>query len=484
MEGDPDVFRIHSTRRTLLALGLAVVVLYGCGGGGSTTGAITGVITDVDGRAVPGATVAVGSNGTTSLSNGTFTLGNVKDGFQTVVAATDIDGHRWSGQSDVDVVGGESNRSLNIVVSDERFHGVIAGTVIDPFGFGLEGAKVFVRGALGSTLAITDRNGNYEVRRLTPGVTYTVTASLAGFVNDTKSVSVAANQTTSASFALANGSAQGPIPGPTTLVAQAWTVADTVTRAESKEKGVYDWLKQLYRKKRGLPNGPQAKRIEVEPKGRLTPPGSVIEIDLFWDYQSEVDLFGYAIRRATGSGALAGSQPIAVLRDPLTSVFFDVDPELTPDVVYHYTVHRLDTIEFPNTGVIGPPSPEATANPLGPVQATNPSQGASIGGDPLFQWTSVNGAVAYQVYVWDRFPALLFDPSNPNEPAAVPPVWPADLSAPGPSLVDAPVTQVRYAGPALQSGRTYYWMVVAVDSKDQQNIGALSASRIMKFVAQ
>jgi hypothetical protein len=460
---------------------LTYLFVAGCGGGGgSTPGNLTGAVTDAEGRAVAGATVAVGSSQTKSLSNGTFTLSGIRDGFQKVVAANTINGRRWSGETMVDLVGNEQNRSLNIVISDEDTQGTIFGSVIGPNGFGLEGAKVFIAGPLGSTLAVADRDGNYVANRIPSGFTYTVTCSLAGFVNDTKSVHVSANQTTAASFALTIGTSQGAIPAPTGLSAQAWTVADTISRSTAQSRGVYDWLKKVYRKKSGLPETPKLSRV-VSGKAatRSTPNGSVIEVDLFWTYQSFTDLFGYAIRRSTSSAGVAAVDVDAVLRDPLADAFFDVDPQLTPQVPYFYTVSRLDTVDFPDNGLIGPASNVASVTPLGPVNAqTAPT---FVAGNPVFAWNSVTGAAAYQIYVWDQFPALQNDPSLPSDPDAVQPVWPADFNSPGSSLVTAPNTSQAYQGPALISGHTYYWMVVAVDAVNPSNIRALSASRINKF---
>src|SRR5689334_1406887 len=93
---------------------IALVLVAGCGGGGPS-GVLTGVVTDIDGAQVAGATVAVGANSTTSLSNGTFQLKGVGQGTRTAVAAININGHRWSGQTDVDLLGNEQNRGLNIV---------------------------------------------------------------------------------------------------------------------------------------------------------------------------------------------------------------------------------------------------------------------------------------------------------------------------------------------------------------------------------
>jgi hypothetical protein len=334
---------------------------------------------------------------------------------------------------------------------------------------------------------VTDNNGNYTARRIPSGFTYKVTASLAGFVNHTLDVHVSASQAASASFALADGNSQGAIPAPANLSAQAWTVADTVSRAAAASsasgtpEGLYEWLKHVYRQKRGLPDKPQARNIDRKAAAsRLWPVGAVVEVDLFWDFLSFNDLFGYAIKRGTDNNPL---NVTAVVRDPLTSVFFDVDPLLTPDVTYRYTVHRLDTIDFPNSGLVGPASNTASAIPLNPMRSVAPTQGAQTGPAPLFQWQAVNRAQGYQIYVWDRFPALLFDPANATEPAAVAPIWPQNLNSPSTSFVTGKQSQI-YQGPTLQSGHTYYWMVVAVDSTNQSSISALSASPLRKFTVQ
>src|SRR5258708_3292971 len=238
----------------VITLLLPVFFVFGCGGSGGPKGTLTGVVTDGDGSFVAGANVRVGPVNTTSVSNGSFELHEIAEGFQVVHADIDIQGHHWSGQSAVDISGGERNRNINVVVSDDRFQASIAGAVIDPSGFGLPGAKVFVAQQYSSTLAIADRLGNYEVKQLTPGVTYAVTASLAGFVNETKQVHVDTSSTSAASFALQVGTSQGQMPAPVGLASQTWTVADFVSRSASPNKNVYDWLKAVYRKKRGLPD--------------------------------------------------------------------------------------------------------------------------------------------------------------------------------------------------------------------------------------
>jgi len=444
---------------------LAALFFYGCGGGGGSRAVVTGVVTDVDGRAVAGARVTGGGKGTFSLSNGTFTLSDVPDGYQRLLAEITIQGLEWSGETVVDAVGREQNRTINIVVAPETEQGRIAGRVIGPSGDGLPGAKVFVGGPIASTLAITDGNGFYEVNRLTGGVRYTVTASLAGYVNQTQSDQlVVAGQTKTVSFALARGSSQGKIPPPQNVSAQSWTIADSVSRADSSARNVYDWLKRLYRKKKGLPDGPQARHIQRIDASRATPAGSVVEVDLFWDYRSYEDLFGYAIKRGISQNNLSVT---AVLRDPLAAVFFDVDPILTPDVVYYYTVHRLDTIDFPDRGLIGDPSAVVGAQPLSPTRALDPINNQAVSGDPTFVWTRVNGASTYTVYLWNRFPDL----QNPNDPDGAVPIWTATVNQAGGSTLEK-----RYDGPILSSG-TYYWLVVAADASSDN----FSSTQIAKF---
>lgn len=450
-----------------------MVAVSGCGAGSDAATRLTGVVTDVDGKAVAGASVSCSGKTTTSLSNGTFVLAGLPSGIRTVLASITIEGRRWSGESRVDLALKEKTRSLNVVVSDDRYHARLTGTVIDASGYPLEGAKVFVGGPWGSTLGVTSSTGSYDIRRLTPGVTYTVTCSLAGFINDTRTIHLSDNQSGNLSFALDYGSSQGTIPAPANLAAQAWTIADRITRSPQTTPSYIEWLKRLFRARRGLPSEPRVVSAERPALSRATPPGSIVEVDLFWDYQSWDDLLGYAVKRGVSSPP---STVTAVLRDPLAASFFDVDDALTPDTVYYYTVHSLDTIDFPARGTVGPRGDIVSANPLQPMQATSPAQSETVTGDPLFRWTAVAGAAYYQVIVWNRFPDL----QNPDDPQGAAPLWPADPSAPGASKVSAPATSLGYSGPYLQAGRTYYWLVVAADQGEL----ALSVSPIRKFVAR
>jgi hypothetical protein len=443
-----------------------VAAISGCGGGASDPNtALTGVVTDIDGKPVAGATVSVSGGSTTSLSNGTFVMPRVATGYRTVAASITIQGRRWSGETVVDIVRDERNRSVNVVVSDDRYHARLVGAVIGPDGFAVEGAKVFVNGPWGSTMGVADAAGAYEIRKLTPGVAYTVACSLAGYVNDERSVTLSSNESRSLSFALDDGTFGGTIPAPQNAAAQAWTLSSSITRAPETNAGYVSWLKRAYRARRGLPGAPR-----TVASSRATPAGSVIEVDLFWDYRSWDDLFGYAIKRGLSANPTFVT---AVLRDPLASAYFDADTVLTPNTTYHYTLHCLDTIGFATDGRVGPASDNVTARPLEPMKTVGPSQDALVSGDPLFQWEPVAGANAYQIIVWGRFPDL----QNASDPDGIEPIWPADINNPGASRVSASQTSLRYSGPYLQAGKTYYWTVVASDAGEY----SLSVASIRKF---
>ena len=449
---------------------LAAFLAAGCGGPApdpQLLASLTGIVTDVDGSPVVGSRVSIGGRQALSMSNGSWELYDIRPGYNRVQAQMDVNGQRWSGETVVDVAGGEHNRNVNVVISDERYHGVIEGYVLDNSGREVPEAKVFVGGPISSTMAVANSNGFYRVPALTPDVTYTVTASLAGYINDTKSLHVDRNSTTTASFRLVPGTPQGSIPAPQNVVAQAWTVSSVVTRADTRTQSVYELMKRHYRRLKGLPENPrQASRIERRNQSRVTPDGSLIEIDLFWDYEAFEDLFGYAIRRATRASALTDPQTeTAIARDPLTRVFFDVDYLLTPDITYYYTVHRLETIDFPPNGLMGPPSQIVDAAPLQPIYAEAPGANQVVAGNPRFEWTPAPRVSTYRVYLWEFFPELLSD----TDPNGVRNIWTSNNSTSGTSIV--------YNGPALRSGHTYYWMVVGETTDNS----ALTASEIAKF---
>lgn len=464
------------------AAGIAALLLGGCGGGGGgyerRSGSIAGVVTDIDGQAVVGARITYGSRQATSVSNGSFVLDGVPEGYRTLTARITIQGRLWSGATVVDVSPSTQNRNVNIVVSDEATQGSIAGSVVDGSNRPVAGAKVFAvgpRGPWGSTLAVTDFNGAYRMDHLPSGLTFLLTASAPDYINDSKQVAVTAGQVAQATFTLGAGSGSR-LEAPTNLVAQSWTMPDYVTRSDAKTQGVYDWLRARYRRLRGLADHPAARNVTRKGATRSTPLGSFVEVDLFWDYKAFDDLWGYTILRGASPNSLVD---VALARDPYAASFFDLDFSLTPDVVTYYAVARLDTVQFPLNGAVGPSSNVTSAQPYAPLSVTGPAQGAVVSSTPTFSWSALPGAVTYEVYLWDRFPDL----QNSSDPDGVAPIWP-DAAGSDANVVDAPSTSIRYNGAALSSGHTYYWLVVARDSHTRANAATFSVSAIRKFVVR
>jgi hypothetical protein len=127
--------------------------------------------------------------------------------------------------------------------------------------------------------------------------------------------------------------------------------------------------------------------------------------------------------------------------------------------------------------------------PLGQLQVAYPAQGASVSGDPVFQWSLLRDAESYTVYLYDRFPTLPLDPSydygsDPILTWGAMPVWPRQ-SSPDESTVDGSTNAIVYNGPSLAPG-TYYWVVLATKVYEAYDDGspkraAYSYSQIRNF---
>jgi hypothetical protein len=356
---------------------------------------------------------------------------------------------------------------------------------IGPFGqTGNPNAMSFSN--LSSFTTTTDLNGNYSLPKLPPSILYTVTASFANYINQTVSnVTVASSSTpTSLSFTLnqSSGASARP-PVVTGFTAIAITSPSSPTRAAggSLSAQTLNAIRRFILDQKGL-----SRHRAVDPQRltlkqtitRATPAGAVIEADLFWDYAAIDNLFGYDILQATSLNP-PNFISIALLRDPLGDRFSDVDLGLMPDTTYYYSVARLDTINFPSGNTTqgeGDPVSAVAVQPLNLIALTAPNSGATVNSTPTLSWTAVNRASLYQILVYDRFPTLQSD----TDPNGVRPIWPADPSNPGASLVHAPATSQVYQGPALVSGHTYYWAVLAQDSTGS----AFVVSPLQTFVAQ
>ena len=495
---------------------LAVVLTAGCGGGGSNTtppnptgssSLLSGTVTDLNGAPIIGAAVTFNGQTTTSTQEGNYAIPNVvvpagQSSFVGTIQATEsINGAAWSGQNMVEVLSNQADTSnVHIVMSRSDAQNAIQGTVTDNMGHPLHGARIFAGfgpftstggglffSNLSSFATTTDLNGAYTLPHMPPGATYTVTASFAGYVNQTLS-NVAVNAPpagpTIQPFMLSTTSSSAKPSAPTGISAVAFTTPSSPNRsvgALSVSSGTAA-IKQWILAKKGLAKHRSAATTHVtltRAGTRATPAGSFVEADLFWDYVNINNLYGYDVAQAT---RLTPSNfiSIALLRDPLADRFSDVDLGLTPGVTYYYSVARLDTINFPsgnaNAGE-SDPSAVVAVNPLAQISLTSPASGTTTSSKtPTLAWSAVSGAAYYQILVYDRYPTLQSDQDTTN---GIQPIWPASLSSSGASLVAAPATSQTYQGPALISGHTYYWAVEAYDTAQAD----FTISPLQSFIA-
>ncbi len=420
---------------------LCAVILAGCGENGKV-GIVSGTITDVDGNPVADAEVfaanAVNSR-TRSLYNGTYYLTNVPDRFTIIRARAVINGVEYTGQNVAQVFENEHSKNVNIMIAPASHQGAVEGFVRDALGRGIEGARVFVGGALSSALAVTDRRGFYRIAGLPAGYEYPIVASAPDYENDKRTVSIVARKTALVSFTL-NSSRNQPVQPPLNLTATAWTLPRVLTATRSaRERNAYNAIRALFDDK------PRPRRTVVS----RAVGDYWIEIDLSWKYQEQLSLLGYGIYRGRTLDEL-NRNAIAFLRDPLANFFADLDPALQPNVTYYYEMVALNT-DYLNDlpGTVSGRSNRVSARPFTPIAITRPFPNEIVDG-LILQWTPVLNADYYLVLIYDRFPDY-----------KVAPYFPTDLNNPGAAKVLAPATSLVYTGPPLVSGRTYYAVVLA-----------------------
>jgi hypothetical protein len=144
----------------------------------TTLGSISGsVVEDVDGTAVAGATVTVGSATATTAADGTFSIPGVAGGTYSVMAtaATFVAATREG-----IVIAAGANTALEAIRLVLQT-GSIAGTVVNAFDHSpIAGATV----STGSSSATTSGDGSFQIGGVVPG-TYDVTATATNYVSAT-----------------------------------------------------------------------------------------------------------------------------------------------------------------------------------------------------------------------------------------------------------------------------------------------------------
>lgn len=209
----------------------------------STTGTITGRVTDKDGNVI-GNIVKVTAGGITATADetGNYTLSNVPAGTHTVTASAD--GYQTQNRASVVVTTDDTTSGIDFKL--EKATGTIKGRVTEfsglssrdlttvnlqdtltpvkvlpvsplilPLPKGIEGATVSVLGTSKSVL--TDASGNYEIKNVPLG-TQTVIASALNYNASTSSVLVEANKTIPLNFELKPLVTTGTVTGRVTTL--------------------------------------------------------------------------------------------------------------------------------------------------------------------------------------------------------------------------------------------------------------------------
>lgn len=459
-------------RRPWLHLAAAALLLLpaaGCGGGGGGSRAVTrlsGLVATIDtGSPVVEARVTVDgtSRGTRTTVRGSYFLDavDVGRGWRTVRAEKEIAGEAWTGERAVLFDPGITVQSnLLIVIGPSARKGTIRGRVTTAGGSPLRNVTVFLNPetTVAAAFRITDSNGRYEFRGV-PAGTYTVVASARDLVNSGASqviVAPSATVTQNLSMLLSTGS---DIAAPTGLQATAFTYPDAARADLAQVRAVYRWL-EARRTHGRLAQSSGQFRVQNWPAG------SIIEVSLDWTAPAANDLAGYVLDRAVGSGSFGSIDRFA---DPTATAYYDLDPIYTPGQTYQFRISAVSS-----SGLQSPPSDTAAATPLEPLTVLSPGAGAAVGATPTFAWQGVPRAQRYQVLVLSRPPDLAVT-------AQMPLVWP---SADNLAAAQTSDTQLTYAGPALQAGSTYYWLVFATDQPDPAMARAVSAGLIRAFTVQ
>ncbi len=432
-----------------IAFGLLAVTLIACGGGGTTTGSVSGLILDTDGNPVRGARVYVENSPareTVSNSSGSFSLtGVVAENVQ--VKASIVKGSTtFYGENFAQVYGNENSQSLNVVVMPLSQVAAVQGTVTEASrGVRVQGARITAKPTTGSQFAtaqtITDSNGNYYLNGLQSGVSYQIMASFSGFRSTDAARVPTAGITLSQNLTLQN-STDGVLPSPTNLSAVAWTSPSEVTRdrvASQAIDNVKKFIDARYNKS----------------ASRTTANGNQVEVQLFWDRFDSLNILGYEIWRKRASDDWVG---LDFQRDPISESYLDSDTALRENITYSYSVAGGNS-NYPNTdNSAGDFSNQVGVTPLGDMFVNSVNTG---GGQVTFNWQAVAGAANYTVYVFSEYPGVRVTSyaNNFNTPATG--------------------TSWTYNLAPLASGQRYYYLVMGANSNDS----ARTLSAVGSFVA-
>jgi hypothetical protein len=179
---------------------------------------------------------------------------------------------------------------------------------------------------------------------------------------------------------------------------------------------------------------------------------SELDIQVSWSANTETDLQGYNIYRASSSDFTAPDST-TFLDSALANSYTDLD--VAVGQWYYYKVTAFDKGDLESL-----PTEEVSDIPLKRPVLISPAIAGQVSANPAFRWQPVDGAQFYQVFVT----------TSPTSGE----IWDQVMSSDDTSTV--------YEGTAdLDSGRTYYWKVGTM-TNDPSEINSLS--EIRRFAVQ
>jgi hypothetical protein len=417
-------------------LGVLALALAGCGGGGAGTiqGSVSGVVFDVNGNPVRGATVYTGDQfnvSTVSGSGGSYVLTPVAGQVNTIHASLSTGGSQYVGQNVFQVFAGEQTKSVNITLVPTAGLATASGSVTDRGGRPLANVQVSAQAATWFTASMTlsASDGTYHLTQLVPGVSYTLLASGKNYNSDRTVTTFNNSENRSLNFVL-NDPTNSTVATPTSLTATSYTSPANPSRSLSQDNAIENMKRILdpTRAKRKLPGA----------KTRSTPNGNYTEIDLNWTGINDPALLGYGIYRAQGSNTPTAS--IDFLGDPQASFYADLDATLLVGNTYTYAISSLNSTYGSSGGSASPLSNNASALILGDLFLSGTDVNAVT-----FNWQAAPNATVYGVYLFDQYPDL-----------GVSSIWNSDTAT-----EQVTGTAKTYDGAGqLVSGHTYYFIVV------------------------
>jgi len=425
-----------------LVISLSLLII-GCGGGGTTYyGQVSGVVTDADGNVVRGATVWVDgtSHTTTSNSDGLYVLQTVPEEDVLIRASVTRNSINYVGSNVARVYADERAKSTNIVVVRESLTASVKAHVTDNQGNPLEGARVFAMIQTGSvyssSMALTDRNGDARIRNLMSGEDYTLIASGRGYQSDTDNVNLYAGESYDIVFTLGNAT-NVSLPAPTGLEATAWTSPNEISRSPQNQQAIEAFKNMI-----------DPRRAKSKVRTRDSYYGNWVEVDLYWNTVSSNKLLGYGIYRAQGASAATTS--IDYLRDPLAEYYSDLDSQLVDLQTYSYQVTALNTLY----GYDGYSGTESDKSDRVTVETLSDLDLLAVSQSPLtFNWYDGSGATSFKVYLFSQYPSFGVD-------------WTWSSS-------DVSGTSATYDGPALTSGKRYYYIVLGSKGSNSRTVSVV-----------